>query len=216
MNLWFMRTCLPRTAHKPPCISWSFVGQLTPKAFKNHKPPQTSNFSVHRLAKKEGVRDLEVVLETSMKMSTQCTASEKANSMLEFRKGIDKRTANRHQTQKRNSFTQQVMKFWNSLPREVVMAMDPDSFKRGLDRLREERSINGYLLWFLKDASTSRGSQTLNPSAGRQQWGMASTPCLPYRATSWTLCETGCWIRGTTGLIQNAILMFLSHNTKTP
>ena len=41
-------------------------------------------------------------------------------------------------------FTQRVINTWNSLPQEVVAATSIDSFKRGLDKYMEERSISGY------------------------------------------------------------------------
>ena len=41
-------------------------------------------------------------------------------------------------------FTQHVVKVWNSLPQDMVMASGLDAFKRGLDRFLEEKSIAGY------------------------------------------------------------------------
>ena len=41
-------------------------------------------------------------------------------------------------------FTQRVINTWNSLPQEVVAATSIASFKRGLDKYMEQRSISGY------------------------------------------------------------------------
>ena len=40
-------------------------------------------------------------------------------------------------------FTQHIVKLWNSLPEDVVMATNLDSFQRELDKFLEEKSING-------------------------------------------------------------------------
>ena len=41
-------------------------------------------------------------------------------------------------------FTQCIVKLWNSLPQNVVMATNLDGFKRVLDEFLEEKAINGY------------------------------------------------------------------------
>ena len=49
----------------------------------------------------------------------------------------------RSRTNKRN--TQLIVKLWNSLPQDVMMATNLDGFKRRLDTFLEEKAINGYL-----------------------------------------------------------------------
>ena len=50
----------------------------------------------------------------------------------------------RFRTNKRKYFfTQCIVKLWNSLPQDVVMATNLDGFKRGLARFLE-KAINGY------------------------------------------------------------------------
>ena len=48
------------------------------------------------------------------------------------------------ENKRKSFFTQHVVSLWNSLPQDVVMASGLDAFKRGLDRLLEEKSIAGY------------------------------------------------------------------------
>ena len=49
----------------------------------------------------------------------------------------------RFRTNKRKDvFTQHIAKLWNSLPQDVVMATHLDGFKRGLDKLLEEKDIS--------------------------------------------------------------------------
>ena len=51
----------------------------------------------------------------------------------------------RSRTNKRKYFfTQLIVKLWNSLPQDVVMATNLDGFKRGLDKFLEAKAINGY------------------------------------------------------------------------
>ena len=51
----------------------------------------------------------------------------------------------RSRTNKRKYFfTQRIVKIWNSLPQDVVMATNLDGFKSGLDKFLEEKAINGY------------------------------------------------------------------------
>ena len=49
---------------------------------------------------------------------------------------------------RKDSFTQRIVKLWNSLPQDVVMATHLDGFKRGLDKYLEAKAINGYQ-WLL-------------------------------------------------------------------
>lgn len=41
-------------------------------------------------------------------------------------------------------FSQQMIKMWSSLPEDIVMATDTESFKRRQDRFMEDTSIRGY------------------------------------------------------------------------
>ena len=41
-------------------------------------------------------------------------------------------------------FTQRIVKLWNSLPQDVVMATHLDGFKRGLDQFLVAKAIHGY------------------------------------------------------------------------
>ena len=41
-------------------------------------------------------------------------------------------------------FTQRIVKLWNALPQDVVMATHLDGFKRGLDKFLEVEAIHGY------------------------------------------------------------------------
>ena len=41
-------------------------------------------------------------------------------------------------------FTQCIVKLWNLLPQDVVMATNLDGFERGLDKFLEGKAINGY------------------------------------------------------------------------
>ena len=41
-------------------------------------------------------------------------------------------------------FIQCIVKLWNSLPQDIVMAINLDGFKRELDKFLEEKAINGY------------------------------------------------------------------------
>ena len=51
----------------------------------------------------------------------------------------------RSRTNKRKYiFTQHIVKLWNSLPQDVVMDTHLDGFKRGLDKFKEGKAINGY------------------------------------------------------------------------
>ena len=51
----------------------------------------------------------------------------------------------RSRTNKRKYFfSQRIVKLWNSLPQDVVMATNLDGFKRGLDKFLEAKAINGY------------------------------------------------------------------------
>ena len=51
----------------------------------------------------------------------------------------------RSRTNKRKDFfTERIVKLWNSLPHDVVMATNLDGFKRGLDKFLEAKAINGY------------------------------------------------------------------------
>ena len=51
----------------------------------------------------------------------------------------------RSRTNKRKDFfTQRIIKLWNSLTQDVVMATNLDDFKRGLDKFLVEKVINGY------------------------------------------------------------------------
>ena len=51
----------------------------------------------------------------------------------------------RSRTNKRKYFfTQCIVKLWNSLPQDVVIATNLDGFKRGLDKFMEVKAINGY------------------------------------------------------------------------
>ena len=54
----------------------------------------------------------------------------------------------RFKTNKRKYITQHIVKLWNSLPQDVVMATNLDGFKRGLDQFLEEKSTShdGYVL----------------------------------------------------------------------
>ena len=53
--------------------------------------------------------------------------------------------AGRSRTNKRKYFfTQHIVKLWNSLPQDVVMATNLDGFKRGSDKFLEAKAINGY------------------------------------------------------------------------
>ena len=45
---------------------------------------------------------------------------------------------------KKYFFTQHIVKLWNSLPQDVVMATNLDCFKGELDKFLEARAINGY------------------------------------------------------------------------
>ena len=40
--------------------------------------------------------------------------------------------------------TQHIVKLWNSLPQDVVIATKLDGFKRGLDKFLEDEAIDGY------------------------------------------------------------------------
>ena len=56
-----------------------------------------------------------------------------------------KSMSSRLRTDKRKYFfTQRVIDTWNSLPQEVVAVVSVGSFKRGLDKHMEQRSISGY------------------------------------------------------------------------
>ena len=41
-------------------------------------------------------------------------------------------------------FTQRIVRLWNSLPEDVVMATNLDVFKSGLAKFLKEKAINGY------------------------------------------------------------------------
>ena len=41
-------------------------------------------------------------------------------------------------------FTQHIVKLWNSVPQDVVMATNLDGFKTGWDKFLEAKAINGY------------------------------------------------------------------------
>ena len=41
-------------------------------------------------------------------------------------------------------FTQRIVKLWNSLPQDVVMATNWHGYKRGVDKFLEEKAIDGY------------------------------------------------------------------------
>ena len=45
---------------------------------------------------------------------------------------------------RKDFFKQHILTLWNSLPQDVVMAINLDGFKRGLDKFLEERAIKGY------------------------------------------------------------------------
>ena len=51
----------------------------------------------------------------------------------------------RSRTNKRKYFfTQCIVKLWNLLPQDVMMATNLDGFKGGLDKFQEAKAINGY------------------------------------------------------------------------
>ena len=50
----------------------------------------------------------------------------------------------RFRTNKRKDFTQHIVKLWNSLTQDVVMATNMDDFEMGLDKFLEEKAINGF------------------------------------------------------------------------
>lgn len=47
-------------------------------------------------------------------------------------------------TDKMRYFAQRITNLWNLLPQVVVMATNLDGLKRGLDKLMENRSVNGF------------------------------------------------------------------------
>ena len=52
----------------------------------------------------------------------------------------------RFRTNKRKYFfTQPIVRLWNSLPQDVVMATNLDGYKRGLDQFLEEKAVKGCL-----------------------------------------------------------------------